>query len=220
MTNYIIFFFHTLAIGFLSLCFGYFGPAALTSFIALLFVLVNLFVIKQINLLGFHVTCADAYIIGASFGINLLQEIWGKKTARTAIWISFAAALVYVIMGYFHLWYNPASFDTSHEHFAYLFNHTTRIISASFISYLIVQFTDTRLYAFTKKKADGKHFVFRNYLSMMSSQLFDTILFSFLGLYGIVHNIMHIMIVSYAVKVAAIILSTPFMYLAKKIVKK
>jgi len=218
--NHIIFILHTTIISGLTLLFGRMGEAALTSYVSLLFVLANIFVIKQMNLCGYYVTCADAYIIGVSFGINLLQEIWGKKTARKAILISFLCSLFYVVMGYFHLWYTPASHDTSHVHFIYLLTNSMRIIVASFISYLIVQYTDTILYAFIKKRFDGKYFVLRNYLSMFSSQLFDTILFSLLGLYGIVHNITHIMIISYCIKVIAILLSTPFIYYAKKLVRK
>lgn len=218
--NQIIFVIHSIIISGLVLAFGRMGIAALTSYISLLFVLTNIFVIKQMNLCGYDVTCADAYIIGISFGINVLQEIWGQKTARKAISISFLCSLFYVVMGWFHLWYIPASHDTSHLHFVYLLDNSVRIIVASFISYLIVQYADTMLYAFMKKRCNGKYFILRNYLSMFSSQLFDTILFSFLGLYGIVHNMMHIIIVSYGIKVVAILLSTPFLWYAKKIVKK
>ena len=218
--NHLLFIAHTAIISGLTIVFGRMGQAALTSYISLLFVLANIFVIKQMELLGFSVTCADAYIIGVSFGINLLQEVWGKKTAQQAILISFGCSLFYLVMGYFHLWYIPAPHDTSHIHFAYLLTNTLRIVIASFISYLIVQYADTIMYGYLKTTFDGKHFVIRNYISMFSSQLFDTILFSFLGLYGIVHNLTHIMIVSYAIKVAAIVLSTPFIYYAKKLVKK
>ena len=218
--NHIIFIIHSALISGLTIFFGRMGKSALTSYVSLLFVLANIFVIKQMNLCGYAVTCADAYIIGVSFGINLLQEVWGKKVAQKAILISFLCSLFYLIMGYFHLWYIPAPHDTSHAHFVYLLTNTLRIIIASFISYLIVQYADTILYAFMKKRLNGKYFVLRNYLSMFSSQLFDTIIFSFLGLYGIVHNITHIMIVSYGIKVVAILLSTPFIYYAKQVVKK
>lgn len=218
--NHLIFIAHTAIISSLTIVFGRMGQAALTSYISLLFVLANIFVIKQMELLSFSVTCADAYIIGVSFGINLLQEIWGKKVAQQAIFISFACSLFYLIMGYFHLWYIPASHDTSHIHFAYLLTNTLRIVIASFISYLIVQYADTIMYSYLKRKMNDKFFLIRNYISMFSSQLFDTILFSFLGLYGIVHNLTDIMIVSYAIKIAAILLSTPFIYYAKQFVKK
>ncbi len=214
--NHLIFIVHTTIISGLTIIFGRMGQAALTSYISLLFVLANIFVIKQMELLNFSVTCADAYIIGVSFGINLLQEIWGKKVAQKAIFISFACSIFYLVMGYLHLAYSPASYDTSHIHFAYLLTNTLRITIASFISYLIVQYADTIMYGYLKTKMHDNHFVVRNYISMLTSQLFDTILFSFLGLYGIVHNLTHIMIISYAIKVAAIFLSTPFIYYAKR----
>lgn len=218
--NHLLFIAHVIIISASTLLFGTLGKSALISFVSLLFVLANIFVIKQIYLLDYAVTTADAYIIGVSFGINLIQEVWGKKSAQKTILISFACSLFYLIMGYFQIWYIPAAHDTSHHHFTYLMSHTLRIIIASFISYLIVQYADTIMYGYLKKKADGKYFVLRNYISMFSSQLFDTIVFSFLGLYGIVHNISHVMVVSYGVKVAGILLTTPFIYYAKKIVKK
>jgi len=217
--NHIIFIAHTTLISMLTIFFGRIGKEALTSYISLLFVLANIFVIKQMDLCGYCVTCADAYIIGVSFGINLLQEIWGKKIAQQAIMISFLCSLFYLIMGQFHLWYIPAEHDMSHSHFVFLLANTLRIVIASLISYLIVQYADTLLYAFMKKRCSGQYFVARNYLSMFSSQLFDTFIFSFLGLYGIVHNITHIMIVSYGIKVIAILLSTPFIYYAKKLIQ-
>ena len=217
--NYLIFIAHSIIISGFTLFFGWLGNAALTSYISLLFVLTNIFVIKQIELLDYAVTSADAYIIGVSFGINLLQEIWGKKTAQKSIFISFACSSFYLIMGHFQIWYIPTPYDTSHLHFIYLMHHSLRIMIASFISYLIVQYFDTIMYGYLKTRVDGKYFVVRNYISMLSSQLFDTLIFSFLGLYGIVHNISHIIIVSYGIKIAAIFLTTPFMYYAKKIVK-
>ncbi len=218
--NALIFIAHIITISSCTLFFGRVGASALTSYVSLLFVIANIFVIKQIFLGDYAVTSADAYIIGVSFGINLLQEVWGKKEAQQAIFISFLCSLFYVIMGYFQIWYIPAAHDTSHVHFVYLMANSMRIIIASFISYLIVQYADTIMYGYLKKKMHDSHFVLRNYISMFSSQLFDTILFSFLGLYGIVHNITHIMVVSYTVKVIAIILSTPFIYYAKKAIKK
>ncbi len=218
--NHFIFIAHSLIISSLVVFFGRMGQAALTAYISVSFVLINMFVIKQIELLDYSVTCVDAYIIGVSFGINVLQEIWGKKAAQKAISVSFACSLFYLVMGYFHIWYIPAPYDTSQLHFNYFLNNTLRIVVSSFISYLIVQYADTKMYGYLKTKADGKYFVLRNYISMLSSQFFDTIIFSFLGLYGLVHNISHIIFVSYAIKVVAIFLTTPCIYYAKRFVKK
>ncbi|MBP6870309.1 queuosine precursor transporter [Candidatus Babeliales bacterium] len=218
--NHLIFITHITVISAFTLLFGSYGKSALVSYVSLLFVLANMFVIKEINMLNFVVTTTDAYIIGISFGINIIQEIWGKRSAQKTIFISFGCSLLYLIMGYFQIWYIPAAHDISHVHFDYLMNHSLRIITASFISYLTVQYADTIMYGYLKQKTDGKYFIIRNYISMLSSQLFDTILFSFLGLYGIVHNIGHIILVSYCVKIMGIALTTPFMLVAKKFIKK
>jgi len=216
MINELLFFIQVTLISIATIIFGKLGKEALVAYISLLFVIANIFVIKQITLFSWYSTSADAFIIGISFGINLLQEIWGKEIARKTIWISFACSAFYMIMAQFVLHYIPIIEDASQQHFTFILSNTTRIITASFISYIITQITDTYLYAYLKLQTDGKYFVLRNYASICSSQLFDTILFSFLGLYGIIENIWHIIIVSYAIKIIALFLITPWLMYAKK----
>lgn len=220
LVNEIIFVAHVSLVSLATILFARLSKEALVAYISLLFVIANIFVIKQVQLWGWYATSADAFIIGVSFGINLLQEIWGKNIARQTVWISFACSAFYMIMAQFLLAYHPAAGDVTHIHFVQLMSNTQRIILASFVSYIITQMADTYLYAYVRRRTNDKYFVARNYLSMCSSQLFDTILFSFLGLYGIMQNILHIMIVSYALKLFAIVLTTPFLMSAKKIVKK
>jgi uncharacterized integral membrane protein (TIGR00697 family) len=124
-----------------------------------------------------------------------------------------------MIASLFHLAYTPASFDTTQTAFVTLLAQSPRLIIASLTSYTLVQYFDTITYGVLFKKLDGKYFVLRNYFSMLSSQLFDTVLFSFLGLYGIVHSITEIIIVSYTIKVVNIILTTPFLLVVKSIKK-
>jgi len=219
MCNELIFVGHIATISSIVLGFALLGKEALIALISTFFLLANIFVIKQIELFGLNATGADAFIIGIGFAINLLQEKWGVKIARQSIMISLATSLLYLIVSKFHLAYNPAPFDTTHTHFVILLENTTRIITASFISYLCIQLFDTAIYAYLKKHTHGKYLILRNYASLVSSQFLDTILFSFLGLYGIVDNIWHIIFVSYCIKLISIFLITPFMYIAKQTCK-
>ena len=57
-------------------------------------------------------------------------------------------------------------------------------------------------------------------ISITVSQAFDTVLFSFLGLYGIIENLGQIMIVSFTIKMVTMLLLTPMLVLVKKSVKK
>src|SRR3990172_4814357 len=81
------------------------GTEALISFVALSMVLANLFVIKQTSFFGFDATTADALAVGSMIGLNILQEFFGKKAAKTAIIATFFLLLFYAITSQIHLLY-------------------------------------------------------------------------------------------------------------------
>ena len=203
-----------------TLAFAIFGKEALTAFVGLMFVMANIFVIKQIDLFGWTVTSSDIFIIGISFSLNILQEFWGKTYAKKTVVTSFALSLFYLLLGKCIVLYQPALVDDAHTHIAFIFENTSRIVVASFISYLVTQFIDIQVYSYLKNRAQGKYFTIRNYFSLSLSQAIDTILFSFLGLYGIVANIGDIIILSYSIKIVTILCMSPFLLFSKKIIEK
>ena len=196
------------------------GNQALCSFLCVQAILANLFVIKQITLLGFTATASDMYIVGSVLTLNLLQEYYGKDEARRAIWISFSMLLFYTIVSQIHLLYIPALSDFSQTHYHALLSFMPRLATASIIVYLIVQHFDTFFYGLLKKRFNGHYLWARNIISITVSQAFDTILFSFLGLYGIIGNLREIMVVSFGIKMATMLLLTPMLLLVKKSIKK
>ena len=220
MNNVALFIAHSFFISLATLLFARLGLLALTAFISLLFILANLFVIKQITLFGYAATAADAFIIGISFGINLLQEFWDKRTAQKTILISLACAAFYTFASQFHIWYIPSSQDTSHIHFSQTLQFTWRLMGASLVSYGITQLADTLMYSYLKAKTHGRFFVLRNYISIGISQALDTLIFTYIGLYGLMSNLEEVMLTSYLIKILAIALATPALILAKKIVGK
>ncbi len=219
MINELLFFIHVATVSFGALFFARLGKTALITYISLLFLAANIFVIKQINLFNFCVTTADAFIVGISFSCNLLQEFWDKKYARSAIWISFASCVAYMVIAKIIVTYQPAEVDDTQIHFMHITANTVRITLASLIAYLITQTIDIYLYGIIKNATKGKFFVARNYFALTMSQFVDTVLFSFLGLYGIVANIFDVLILSFALKILAIAFMTPFLMVAKKILK-
>src|SRR5207248_3354547 len=106
--------------------------------------------------------------------------------------------------------WSHCSADISQEAFTLILGFMPRIALASLTCYLISQYIDYLVYGFLKKKLVNRFLLIRNYGSMLISQLIDTILFSFLGLYGIVDSIGEIIIISYVIKVVAIALAAPF----------
>lgn len=218
MINELIFLTQSIVMGIFALISLRLGKTGLTCFVTIACILANLFVIKQITLCGFSATASDAYSIGAVFGLNLLQEYYDRASAQKAIFISFIMLVFYCIVSQLHLAFDPCITDAAHTHYAAILGWMPRIVVASLSVYITVQYIDAWFYSYLKKSTKGHYLVARNILSLAVCQLIDTVLFSLLGLYGVLDNITEIIIVSYSIKLAAIALSTPFIFLSKKIV--
>lgn len=190
------------------------GSAGLTAFIALQGVLANLFVVKQMNLFGFSVTCSDVFAIGGILSLNLLQEYFGKEAAKRAVKISLGALLFFAAMSQIHLLYQPTDLDTTHDSFANIFSSSLRIVAASLSTFFIVQQFDVRFFSILKGKLPV-----RIAISLFTSQLLDTVLFSLLGLYGLVESLFDIILMSFIIKCMIILASSPFTAFSRRFVK-
>jgi len=195
------------------------GRAALLALLGLQVIVSNLFVTKQMIFFGFHITCSDVYAVGALFSLNLIQEYFGKEATKRAIYIAFFLLFFFVVMSQIHLIYVPSPHDGMQENLMRVFGMTPRLTLASFIVAFFCQHLDMRLYGFLQQKNVHRAMAFRFGGAALISQLIDTVLFSFFGLYGFVHSVIHIIIVSYLVKVCVIFSMTPFTLLAKKVVR-
>ncbi|MFH1462019.1 MAG: queuosine precursor transporter [bacterium] len=218
--NELIFLLHIMfVVGFTFLAFRI-GKSALIVFVCLQAVLANLFVVKQMNILGLNATCADVFIIGSILGINLIQEYYGKDAAEETIKISFFAMFFYLIMSQVHLFYLPNSFDNAHDLFEGILKFAPRITIASVFAYFVVLIINNKFYAYLKNSFKDKYLFLRNFISIMLTQLLDTFIFVFAALYGIVGSVWQVMFVSLVLKVIVISLSTPFVELSKKLFSK
>ena len=207
--NEIIFLIHLVCIGIGTLAMFKCGLPGLVSFLCAQAILANLFVIKQINLLGLNATASDVYIVGSVLTLNLIQEFYGKDEARKAIWISFGLLIFYTVVSQIHLAYIPSAGDFAHNAYDAILSFMPRITIASMITYLIVQYFDTYFYGLLRKIIGSSYLTARNMISIFVSQLLDTFFFSILGLYGIVDNIGQMMIVSFSIKMIAMLILTP-----------
>jgi uncharacterized integral membrane protein (TIGR00697 family) len=197
--------------------FWYQGQSALTAWVAILSLLANIFVLKQIEILGLNATASDVFAIGGLLGLNLLQEKFGVNAAKQAIWVSFSCLLFFVVMSQIHLSYQPSAFDFSQDAYSHLLSPAPRIVFASLITFFIVQQFDIQLYRLFRQYLPTSSMLWVSGLAMCLSQLLDTVLFSVLGLYGIVSALTEIMIVSYAIKLIAIANTVPWAFLTKRL---
>lgn len=195
------------------------GKSALITWIAFISLFANLFVLKQITLFGFNATASDIFAVGGLFGLNLLQEYYGKAAAKSAAWISFACLFFFTLMSQIHLYYEPSTFDTTQQAYQHIFQHAPRIILASLFTLFIVQQFDIRLYPLIRSFFPKLPLLFASASSILLSQTLDTALFTVLGLYGIAEALWQIFIVSLGIKLLTIV-CLPFMaQISKKLIR-
>jgi uncharacterized integral membrane protein (TIGR00697 family) len=215
--NELIFILYIFVVAAATLAAAWFSREALIALLCLQTVLMNLFVAKEITLFGLTATASDALGVGGALCLNLLQEFYGVSMARRAIWLSFFCTLYYLLLSLLHCAYTPGCGDTSNVHFLALLLPMPRIIIVSLISYFIAQTADRRLYGLLNRWLAGRFFLVRNYASIALTQLLDTILFTVGALWGVVSSPTEVIMVSYAIKLAVLLLATPFLLLAKKL---
>lgn len=190
------------------------GKAALNAWLCVVAISMNLMVMKQITIFGLNVTATDALAVGYILGLNLLQEFYGKREARLHVWLSFFCSAIFLALTRLHLLYEPNAYDTFHSSYAAIFGGLGRLIVASFISFVSIQFLDIRVFGWLKDKFSGKKLAVRVWVSLILSQTFDTLIFSFLGLYGLVENIWDVILLSLAIKGIILTIASPFSSLA------
>lgn len=195
-----------------------FGKSALIAWISLQAVLANLFVLKQMTFFGFHITCSDVFAIGSILGLNLLREYFGKQAAIKGLWSCFFSMIFFVAMSQLHLLYQPSPYDTAHGAYEALLSPSPRLLLASLAVFFLVQQIDLRLFSYLKEKLRELPLPGRNAVSLTLSQLIDTVLFSFLGLYGLVSSLWDIIAISFLVKLVIISCSSPLIAFSKRFV--
>lgn len=218
MANFLILLLQIFGISVFTLSALRIGEKALNAWLCLLAVAMNLFVTKQITLLGLEVTASDAMAVCYLLGLCLIQEYWGRWAARIHVVIAMLVCLGFIMLSHVHLLYTPNRFDVMEPHFIALLNPLPRLVLASLASFLAIQIVDIAFFQYLRSKWQGKWFTGRTGLCLVLSQVLDTILFSFLGLYGLVGNLMHVMIVSFIIKVTVIFFALPFVTFSKKMI--
>lgn len=214
--NELIFLVHVLLIMIFTLMSLRLGKSALKTWICLQALLANLFVLKQTALFGFNITCSDVFAIGGILGLNLLQEHYNKKAAQITAKNCFYFMLFFAALSKIHLLYHPSPEDMTHASYHTILSPAPRLLFASLTVFFVVQKIDIRLFSWMKKHFHLLSFSSRTLISLLCSQLLDTIFFSILGLYGLVFSITDVILVSFLAKAVIIFSLAPMTLLSKK----
>jgi len=192
-----------------------FGKKTLIVFFVLESILANLFVLKQISLFGLTVTASDVYVVGAILALNLIQEYFGKEEAKKAVIMTFFGLSLFLVMSQFQLYYLPSKVDYAAAAYAQILKVMPRLLVFSVMVFLVAQKVDLEIFSFLKKRF-SQNFLLRLSGAALISQTIDTVLFSFLALYGVVANLFHVIAVSLVIKYLLVFTSASLIVFLKK----
>ena len=192
------------------------GKETLFAWVVLQSILANFFVLKQITLFGLNATASDIFAVGAILGLNLMQTQFGAELAKKAIWASFSCMIFFCLISQAHLLYTPSVYDQTHDAYRQLLSPSPRILLGSLIAFFIVQQFDVFLFGKFKIWFSNWSFTRTSLICLLISQALDTVLFAFLGLYGLVEKIWEVIVVGYVIKTMTIILMMSLFSAANK----
>jgi len=210
----------TIMVGFLAILFTfrYFGKVGMYAWIVMSIIVCNIEVLKTVAIGGIVATTGNV-LYGATFlATDIINEIYGPKSARIGVWLGFVAMITSTVMLQLTLQFVPHASDWAHPHLTALFSFLPRIAFASLSAYLVSQFMD--IYIFVRLRAKfgaNKYIWIRNNGSTLLSQLVDSVVFSLLAFTGVFAGgiVLQITISTYLLKALIALMDTPFVYLAR-----
>ena len=196
-----------------------------TAFFVTCYLVSNLMAVKVIgifNLLYFDagtITFPFAYMLG-----DVLTEIWGYRTARKVIFLTFFCNLAMVICTQIGVWLpSPDYLDATADAYNTVFNYVPRIILASLTGFLLGELSNSWIMERIKKKTGGKHLWIRTIGSSVIGYMFDTVPFVLIAFLGTLtaRDIMLMITLQYFMKLGIeAIFGTPMAYAAISMLKR
>ena len=153
---------------------------------------------------------------------DVLTEVYGYAAARRVIWLGFACNLLAVIAIYLGglapaapFWKQQAAYDA-------ILGFTPRLLLASFIAYLVGEFTNSFVLAKLKIATRGRWLWTRTIGSTLVGEGIDTLIFISIAFWGIVplQVMLTLILTQWIFKVLYEVVATPFTYLVVGFLKR
>ncbi|WP_159881814.1 queuosine precursor transporter [Paenibacillus puerhi] len=200
------------------LCYRLFGKNGLYAWVGIATILANIQVTKTIEMVGIVMTLGNTMYASIYLTSDLLNERYGEKEARKAVWFGFFVMLVTMVTMKMTLVFTPQESDFAQDSLATIFGLLPRLALGSLTAFFVSQFLDVKIYSYLKRvfPKPGQLWL-RNNGSTAVSQMVDTLIFcsiAFLGEYTM-EVWVQILITTYIVKFIVSMASTPFLYIAR-----
>jgi len=199
-------------------CYRLFGKNGLYAWIGAATVLANIQVVKTIEIFGIVATLGNTIYATIYLTTDLLNEKYGEKEARKAVWFGFFTLVMSMILMQMVLKFVPQESDISQEALETIFGLMPRLALGSLTAYFVSQFLDVRLFSKLKKAYPGRNQLWiRNNGSSLLSQLVDTLVFASIAFAGVYSWSVwwQIVLSTYLLKFIVSAASTPVIYMAR-----
>ena len=200
-----------------------FGKQGLIAWVAIGTIIANIQVIKTVDIFGISATLGNVMFASIYLATDILNDIYGRKVAKRAVWLGFSSTLVMIIVMQMSLHFIPAPEDISQKALSTIFDLVPRIALGSIIAYIIGQHVDVFILSMIKKVFQSdKTFIIRAYGSTVLSSIIDTALFVTIAFIGTLPAsvVFEIFITTYVLKLVSTIFNVPFGYIAKSFYRK
>jgi hypothetical protein len=156
-----------------------------------------------------------SYIFG-----DILTEVYGYQQARQVIWLGFLCNLIFVVFAWLGGLLPPAANWTGQDAYTTILGYTPRLLAASFLGYLVGEFSNSFVLAKMKILTKGRWLWSRTIGSTIVGEGLDTVIF-ILGAYiGASFFTPWMILWHWAAKVAIEVVFTPLTYVIVGYLKK
>ena len=159
------------------------------------------------------ITFPFAYMLG-----DVLTELWGYRTAKRVIWLTFVCNIILVACTQIGVWLPSPNYleDTATAYDA-VFSYVPRIVLGSLAGFLCGELSNAWFMERIKAKTGGRHLWVRTIGSSIIGYLADTLPFVLIAFAGIVstHDLIMMLLTQYFMKLGIeAFFGTPMAYAA------
>ena len=188
-----------------------------TALFVTLYLVSNIMAVKVIGIFGLFyfdagtITFPFAYMLG-----DVLTEIWGYRTARKVIWMTFVCNIIMVLCTQVGVWLPSLDYlDTTANAYNAIFSYVPRIVIGSLAGFLLGELSNAWFMERIKKITRGRMLWVRTIGSSVVGYLLDTLPFVLIAFLGVLstRDILMMIAFQYLMKLGIeVLFGTPLAY--------
>lgn len=185
----------------------------------------NIMAVKLISIFGIAMFDAGTVTFPLSYMLgDVLAEIWGFKTARKVIFLTFACNILLVTSTTIGLFLpSPEYMSKVTSAYATIFTVVPRILVASLVAFLVGELLNAWIMDKMRHINNGKHLWIRTIGSSAVGYIFDTVIFVLIAFAGTapIRDLIAMIIAQYLAKlIIEALCGTPLAYAVIGFIKK